>query len=89
MRFSHLVGYGAKYYSYLMSKAVATWIWHSNFNHDPFSREQGVKFREQCLKHGGGKPLRNLVGDFFQHEVSASGMVSALMKDLDAHNSSL
>ncbi|XP_075234132.1 mitochondrial intermediate peptidase [Lycorma delicatula] len=87
LRFSHLVGYGAKYYSYLMSRAVATWIWHSYFNKDPFSREQGERYRECCLKHGGGKPLHNLVGDFFQHEVSPSNMVSALIQDLDSHNS--
>lgn len=86
LRFSHLVGYGAKYYSYLMSRAIASWIWHSNFKDNPFSREQGEKYRDNCLKHGGGKPLRNLVTDFFHHEVSSASMVSALIKDLDSHN---
>lgn len=71
-----------------MSRAIATQIWHSSFKNDPFSREQGKRYREDCLKHGGGKPLRNLVCDFFNSEVTATGMVSALLEDLDSRSSS-
>ncbi len=42
-RFSHLVGYGARYYSYLMARAVAASIWQRCFIEDPFSEQFGKR----------------------------------------------
>ncbi len=45
LRFSHLVGYGARYYSYLMARSVASTIWQKYFAADPFDRSNGLKYR--------------------------------------------
>ncbi|KAI5706796.1 hypothetical protein M8J75_011389 [Diaphorina citri] len=82
-RFSHLVGYGAKYYSYLLSRAVASWIWQSYFEKDPFSRDSGDAYRLNCLSHGGGKPASKLVSDFLQKDITAESLTNSLMQELD------
>lgn len=61
LRFGHLVGYGAKYYSYLMSKAIASWIWQKYFEKDPFDRNAGERYRNEILAHGGGCPPKELL----------------------------
>lgn len=86
LRFSHLVGYGAKYYSYLISRAIAFWIWQTYFQSDPFSRSAGEKYRKECLAHGGGKPPSKLVSDFLNKEVSASDFAKSLINEIDVKN---
>lgn len=83
LRFSHLVGYGAKYYSYLMSRAIASWIWHAYFKADPFSRSAGERYRRECLAHGGGMPSRQLVAGFLKREVTAASLTASLVGELD------
>lgn len=83
LRFSHLVGYGAKYYSYLISRAVASWIWQSCFQSNPLNREQGEKYRRHCLAHGGGKPAQALVSDFLQLQVNPDNLANALIQEID------
>lgn len=83
LRFSHLVGYGAKYYSYLMSRAIASWIWHAYFKADPFSRTAGERYRNECLAHGGGLPSRKLVAAFLGRDVTAQSLTQSLVGELD------
>ncbi|EMD00125.1 hypothetical protein BAUCODRAFT_63450 [Baudoinia panamericana UAMH 10762] len=56
--FGHLFGYGATYYSYLFDRAIAGKIWRDVFQRsangavDP---NAGKRFREEVLRHGGGR----------------------------------
>lgn len=85
LRFSHLVGYGAKYYSYLVSRALAYSIWHKYFEADPFSSENGEKYRSQCLAHGGGKNPKLLVQDFLQVEPKPEILADFLVNEIHYH----
>lgn len=50
VRFTHLVPYGAKYYSYLVARAAASLIWNSRFRDEPFSKENGrVWAKVSCI----------------------------------------
>ncbi|XP_046734920.1 mitochondrial intermediate peptidase [Diprion similis] len=86
LRFSHLVGYGAKYYSYLISRAIASWIWQTYFEADPFSRLSGERYRRECLAHGGGKSPSILVSDFLSKEANAQNFAKSLINEIDAKN---
>uniref|UniRef100_A0AAR2KLB0 Mitochondrial intermediate peptidase n=1 Tax=Pygocentrus nattereri TaxID=42514 RepID=A0AAR2KLB0_PYGNA len=83
LRFSHLVGYGAKYYSYLMSRAVASMVWRQCFHKDPLSRETGERYRREMLAHGGGKEPMLMVEGMLQKRPSTEDFVDALVSDLD------
>uniref|UniRef100_A0A2K5DF39 Mitochondrial intermediate peptidase n=1 Tax=Aotus nancymaae TaxID=37293 RepID=A0A2K5DF39_AOTNA len=83
LRFSHLVGYGAKYYSYLMSRAVACMVWKECFLQDPFNRAAGERYRREMLAHGGGREPMLMVEGMLQKCPSVDDFVSALISDLD------
>lgn len=84
LRFSHLVGYGAKYYSYLVSRAVASKIWQTYFKVDPLNGAQGERYRRECLAHGGGKPPPQLVADFLQEIPTPSLLAESLIQEIDS-----
>lgn len=86
MRFSHLVGYGAKYYSYLISKTIASWIWQTYFEENPFNREAGEKYRQEVLAHGGGVPSRQLVANFLKRDLTPQNLAHSLIHEIDVNN---
>ncbi|KAJ2612703.1 Mitochondrial intermediate peptidase [Coemansia sp. RSA 1365] len=66
-RFTHLVGYGASYYSYLFDRVLAGQIWDRVFQGDrpflqqvnnngfPLNRNAGERFKNEVLRWGGGR----------------------------------
>eukprot|EP00096_Caligus_rogercresseyi_P002080 TRINITY_DN1385_c0_g1_i1.p1 TRINITY_DN1385_c0_g1~~TRINITY_DN1385_c0_g1_i1.p1 ORF type:complete len:432 (-),score=111.82 TRINITY_DN1385_c0_g1_i1:1130-2425(-) len=89
LRFSHLVGYGAKYYSYLMAKAVASTIWRRNFKDDPLNLDAGRKYRDACLVHGGSRPSYELVSDYIGESATSELLVNALVDEIEESKESL
>ncbi|KAK3605604.1 hypothetical protein CHS0354_027266 [Potamilus streckersoni] len=82
LRFSHLVGYGAKYYSYLMARAVASRIWHQCFKEDPFNRTMGEKYRREMLCHGGEIHPSALVEGLLNEKPTVEKFVQSLLDDI-------
>ncbi|KVH88373.1 Metallopeptidase, catalytic domain-containing protein [Cynara cardunculus var. scolymus] len=62
-RFSHLLYYGAGYYSYLYAKCFASTIWERVCKDDPLSLETGSAIRTKLLQHGGAKDPAQLLND--------------------------
>lgn len=84
LRFGHFVGYGAKYYAYLMSRAVAARIWHQCFKKDPFNRQMGEHYVKNMLAFGGEKHPSVLVKDMLGEAPTVKMLVNSLLDDV--HN---
>ena len=82
LRFGHFVGYGAKYYSYLVSKSIASQIWNSSFRQDPFSKTHGTRLRECILKHGGEIKPEVLVQQMLGQELSYKTLSNSLLEEI-------
>lgn len=80
-----MIGYGARYYSYLMSRSIASTIWQMYFNKNPFSRVMGEKYRQECLAHGGGKPPRILVKDYLDIDVTPMELTKSLVTEIQSN----
>ena len=83
LRFNHLFGYGAKYYSYLVCKALSASIWQLYFEKDPFSRIEGDRLRRECLAHGGGKPSSKIIADYIHHDPNPDVLCKFITNEID------
>ncbi|KAF7665417.1 hypothetical protein LDENG_00144300 [Lucifuga dentata] len=83
LRFSHLIGYGAKYYSYLMSRAVASMVWKQCFVENPLNRDMGERYRREMLAHGGAKEPMLMVEGMLQRRPTIEDFVDALVSELN------
>ncbi|CAL5201115.1 unnamed protein product [Lathyrus oleraceus] len=62
-RFSHLLNYGAGYYSYLYAKCFAATIWKKVCKEDPLSPIAGSALRTKFLQHGGARDPSAILND--------------------------
>jgi hypothetical protein len=69
--FSHLVTYGAGYYSYLYATAFSAALWQRLFAADPLSRAAGERFRRELLSRGGGDDPADILVRLLQQDPSA------------------
>ncbi|XP_063616316.1 mitochondrial intermediate peptidase [Cydia splendana] len=88
-RFSHLIGYGAKYYSYLISRALAWSVWQRKFSAEPLSRAAGDALRHGVLRHGGARPPQEILGEYLGTEMTPNTLAMALIEELDYHKDHL
>lgn len=85
-RFSHLLYYGAGYYSYLYAKCFASTIWERVCKEDPLSLETGAAIRTKLLQHGGAKDpaqlLNHLAGDGITRSYQNHGHGGGIVPDI-------
>ncbi|KER20243.1 hypothetical protein T265_11166 [Opisthorchis viverrini] len=77
-RFSHLVGYGGRYYSYLMARAGAHLVWSQCFANDPWSSSKGQLYQERILRHGGEFHPATMLSDLLSYNNEESNISSIL-----------
>lgn len=85
LRFGHLVGYGAKYYSYLVSRAVAHSIWQKVFADDPLSADAGKLYKHKVLSVGGGRHPREIAESIMGTAASPEHLAQCILSEVQ-HN---
>lgn len=76
--FGHLMGYGAKYYSYLWSKVFALDLFYYIKEHGLLNSEIGKKYAQTILMPGGSADPNELLRNFLGREPNSD----AFFKDL-------
>jgi len=70
--FGHLMGYGAKYYSYLWSKVFALDLFDHIKKHGLLNPQIGVRYATTILAPGGSREPQYLLHDFLGREPSTA-----------------
>lgn len=84
LRFGHLVGYGAKYYSYLVSRAVAHSIWQRVFVDDPLCPEAGKLYKQKVLSVGGGRHPREIAEAIMGTAASPEHLAHCILSEVQS-----
>jgi len=78
--FAHVAGgYGAGYYGYLWSQAVATDM-RTAFAGDKLDAKAGLRYRNSVLAEGAQKPPQQIVRDFLGRDLNAQAFFDSLKK---------
>mmetsp|Transcript_4950 Transcript_4950/g.16151 ORF Transcript_4950/g.16151 Transcript_4950/m.16151 type:complete len:345 (+) Transcript_4950:102-1136(+) len=87
VRFGHLVGYGAGYYSYLYARCFSGALWRELFSEDPLSPAAGERYWQGLLRHGSSRDpaalMKGLVGEGAMLEVEGGFIPNVKSGDFD------
>lgn len=72
IRFTHLVGYGATYYSYLYAQCLSAAVWRDHLAPNPTGREAGELLRHRLLEPGGAKEAHCMVEDLLSSPTTST-----------------
>ncbi|CAF0730803.1 unnamed protein product [Didymodactylos carnosus] len=83
LKFYHLVDYGARFSSYIISKSVVSKIWYDYFANDPLSSTSGERLKNELLSWGGEKNPQELVTKMFdKKKLSIHDMTNAIVDEI-------
>eukprot|EP00038_Savillea_parva_P008101 m.174753 g.174753 ORF g.174753 m.174753 type:complete len:708 (+) comp13871_c0_seq1:138-2261(+) len=85
LRYGHLCGYAAAYYSYLWCQALASMIWNQCFLDDPLSRASGDLLRTHVLAHGNAREPWDMVTDLLGYRPTLDEVVKGAIGRWDIH----
>jgi mitochondrial intermediate peptidase len=63
VRFSHIVGYGGNYYSYLFANCIASEIWENAQSTSDVGWPSRIVLHHKMLRSGGAKPAQQYIED--------------------------
>ena len=68
---------------------MASDIWQKLFQKDPFDSDAGMKFRKECLSHGGSKPGSEIIFDLLGQTVDPTKLCDSLLNQIDENQDTI